>query len=290
MGRIKNFIRNINYLTKHSLWDQREDDIAYLTDKILDDSSYEYNITYPRQKILKILTAEETMQEIISSGKSFIRTGDGEISLMMGKNHSFQDYNEEIAERLLKMLHNPPDNILVGLNRVYFVSLGQKKNRNYYRRNAYDFRKFYLENCSSEATYIDATCTGPFFFSDSKDMLVNHYEEWKKMFRNRDIVVVCGEGLLDEYEYDVFEYANCKGIINCPRTNAWKKKDEIVQKIHNYSTDILLVFILGQAGKAMIYELVEEGYVCWDVGHLAKYYNALMKGISWNNASFYAPD
>ena len=44
MGRIKNLIRNINYLTKHSLWDQREEDIVYLTDKILDDGFYEYEL------------------------------------------------------------------------------------------------------------------------------------------------------------------------------------------------------------------------------------------------------
>ena len=35
-------MRNINYLTKHSLWDQREEDIVYLANKILDDVQYEY--------------------------------------------------------------------------------------------------------------------------------------------------------------------------------------------------------------------------------------------------------
>jgi hypothetical protein len=53
------------------------------------------------------------------------------------------------------------------------------------------------------------------------------------------------------------------------------------------------VFILGQSGKAMTVQLTDMGYTCWDVGHLAKYYNAFMTGMVWNaenKAKFYAPD
>ena len=44
MGKIKNLLRNLNYLSKNSLWDQREKDIVYLTNKILDDVQYEYDL------------------------------------------------------------------------------------------------------------------------------------------------------------------------------------------------------------------------------------------------------
>ena len=43
----------------------------------------------------------------------------------------------------------------------------------------------------------------------------------------------------------------------------------------------------------MIPELMNYGYTCWDVGHLAKYYNAYMSEMVWTKearAEFYAPD
>lgn len=55
----------------------------------------------------------------------------------------------------------------------------------------------------------------------------------------------------------------------------------------------IIVFILGMAGKVMAAELAEQGYTCWDVGHLAKYYDAFMKGMEGtedNIRKFYAPD
>ena len=59
--RIKNLVRNINYLTKHSLWDQREEDIVYLTEKILNDGIYEYGISDIEEIIPHILTKEESL-------------------------------------------------------------------------------------------------------------------------------------------------------------------------------------------------------------------------------------
>ena len=291
MARIKNLLRNINYLSKHSLWDQREQDIVYLTNKILDDVSYEYNIGFSGQKKINILSPHETLEIISKKNISFIRTGDGEITLMSGKNHSFQTYNSEIAEKLLRVIRKPPENLLVGINRGYFLSLNQFDNHDYYRRHAYELRKFYLENCSETAVYIDASVTCPLEVCTSTNQLLEYYSKWKRLFRGKEIVVICGEGLLNEYKYDIFEEADIRNVINCPRTNAWEKKDEIISEIYKYNKNTLLVFILGQSGKAMITDIVNDGYICWDVGHLAKYYNAVMSGDdSYNDPAFYAPD
>ncbi len=289
--RIKNLIRNINYLSKHSLWDQRESDIAYITNKILDDVSYEYGLDYPGEVKIKILSTDATIDLIKTSNKSFIRTGDGEIALMQGKNHPFQNYNEEIVRRLIKAIENPPENLLVGLNRMYFVPLKQYGECLYYRRHAYDFREFYKKHCSKTAVYIDACCTGIGEYLGNHEMICAHYARWRNMFAGKDLMIVCGKGLLDEYEYDIFELAKSKKIVECPRTNAWIEHDSIMEKILSEAPeDKLIVFILGQAGKAMITELVEKGYICWDVGHLAKYYDLIAKGIYEASVNFYAPD
>lgn len=292
--RIKNIIRNMNYLSKHSLWDDHEEMIVYITNKILDDVSYEYNIDYPGKKKLQILDTDETLSLIEKGKNSFIRTGDGEIKLMMGYDHPFQKYNKKIADILINALEQPRNNLLIGINRNYFIPLIPKENPKFYRRNAYELRNFYLKHCKESVTYIDASCIGFRAYNGSKNELIKHYERWRNLFKNRDIVIVCGEGILDSFEYDVFELAKSKEFIYGPKTNAWSQHDYLIDKILNtVAKNKVLVFILGQAGKAMMVELSDMGYKCWDVGHLAKYYNAIMTNMEWNEkniSKFYAPD
>jgi hypothetical protein len=294
MSRIKNFLRNINYLTKHSLWDQREEDIVFFTDKIVDDVSYEYNIDYPGKKKLNILDSTQSLTLVAESGKSFVRMADGEINLMMGNDHPFLNYNKEVAELLTGALENPSENLLVGICRNYFLPLIPMGDPEYYRRHAYGFRKFYLKHCSENVTYLDGCLAGSSGFdSNDTEAIREHYERWRGLFKDRDIVIVCGEGILDKLEYDIFELAKSKKFIYGPKTNAWDKHDELMDKILAVPKDKLILFILGQSGKAMIVQLADMGYMCWDVGHLAKFYNAFMTGMEWNKENrdkFFSPD
>jgi hypothetical protein len=292
MSRIKNFLRNINYLTKHSLWDQREEDIVYLTDKIVDDVAYEYSLDYSGKKNLNILTEDQSMTMLENTKKSFIRTSDGEINLMMGNDHPFLNYNKEVADILISALEQPKDNLMVAVSREYFIPLPHGGMDDYNRRHAYDFRRFYLAHCSESMTYLSTSFTNVFSCID-KDAQQARFDRWRNLFKDREIVIVCGKGILDSLEYDIFELAKSKEFIYGPKTNAWDVHDELMEKILAVPKNKLIIFILGQSGKAMIVRLADMGYTCWDVGHLAKLYNAFMTGMEWNaenTAKFYAPD
>lgn len=295
MGRIKNLIRNINYLTKHSLWDQREEDIVYLTDKILDDGLYEYGINLPDKKSINILNQDESLLLIEQNPKSFIRTGDGEIGLILGNDQPFQKYEKEIADILECVLEKKRNDIYVGINRNYYISLGNVDvYSKFYRRKAYDLRNIYKKYLDFDNTYIDATFTSYELDQERNPKMDNVYKRWRDLFKDKNLVLVCGCGILNDYKYDVFELANNKIIIDAPRCNAWDEKENIIKEIkRNNSKECIVVFILGMAGKAMIPELTDCGYMCWDVGHLAKYYNAYMHGKIMTETeikAFYAPD
>ena len=292
MGRIKNLLRNINYLSKHALWDQREDDIAYLTDKILDDAKYEYGLDNGSIE-LEILDKEQSIEAIKNSGKSFVRYSDGEIRLMQGEKQPFQDYHDDLAKILYESLINKNKNILVAINREYYIPNNNLSGKNYNRRHGYDYRMFFGRHCSYDTVYLDATCT----FSDNWRHNSNNdsfWNTWKRMFKDKDIVIVCGDHILDKLNYDIFELSKSKEFIFGPKINAWDKHRELISKIETrVSKDKLIVFILGMAGKAMICELADLGYVCWDVGHLAKGYDAYMNNLEdskENLDKFYSPD
>lgn len=294
MSRLKNLLRNINYLTKHSLWDDKEAMIVYMTNKILDDGIYEYNLVFPGRKELQILNKEDSLSLLKNHPKSFVRTGDGEVKLMMGMDQPFQRYEHEIAERLVKLLESPREDLYVGINRDYFIPLIPQNNPEYNRRNAYDFRTFYLKHCNPLITYIDSNFTAYPLREGNLPEFKKIFDQWRALFREKDIVVVAGEGILAKLEFDVFDLANSKKVIDGPRRHAWDARNEIIARIQSeVSKEQIIVFILGMAGKAMIPELTDLGYVCWDVGHLAKYYNAYMTempGTAENIANFYAPD
>ena len=295
MERIKNLMRNINYLTKHILCDQSEQDIYYLKEKILDDGLYEYGIKLPNKKSVKILTQEETLSLIEQQPKSFVRTGDGEISLILGNNQPFQKYEKEIADILEKLLKTKRSDIYVGINRNYYISLGDvDMYSKFYRRKAYDLRNIYNRYLNLDNIYIDATFTSYELDQQKNEKIDSVYKRWKELFKDQNLVIVCGKGILDEYRYDVFELAKSKVYVDAPRRDAWDEKDSIIQQIKsNDPKECIVVFILGMAGKAMVPELTDCGYMCWDVGHLAKYYNAYMQGNVMTEdeiKAFYAPD
>ena len=64
LKKLKNMIRNVNYLSKHSLWDDKEELIVYLTNKILDDVSYEYNLDSSGIEKFTILNTDQTLDLI----------------------------------------------------------------------------------------------------------------------------------------------------------------------------------------------------------------------------------
>lgn len=293
MSRIKNLIRNINYLSKHSLWDQRESDIVYITNKILDDGIYEYNLDLENYKKFNILDIWKSIDYISRTGSSFVRFCDGEINLMKGLNQPFQKYDEVLVSRLFQTLKEYNDKIAIGINRDYYVPLYDWAHNEYVRRHGYDFRNFFSEHCNYERTYIDGSFTF-WNFGEHTEESEKFWHAWKEMFRDKSIAIICGEGILDSLEYDVFELCRNKEYIYGPSKNAWSKHMELVDQIKNtINKDTILVFILGMAGKAMISEMVDLGYTAWDIGHLAKSYNVYMKNIEYspeNIKNFYAPD
>lgn len=296
MNRLYNFVRNINYLMKHSLWDQREEDIVYLTKKILDDGIYEYGLELNDCCRPSILSKADSLKLIIKNKKSFVRTGDGECKIMEGMDQPFQKYEKEIADKLKQLLSQPREDLYVGINRNYFIPLRSRDDMqsNYYRRHGFEHRETYYKYLNVDMTYLDATVTTYTLGMRRNEEIDAFFNEWKSAFEGQDLIIVCGEGILENLQYDIFTLARSKKFIYGPRKNAWDQHDSIMEKIKNETPqNHLVVFILGMAGKAMIPELTDLGYVCWDLGHLAKYYNAYLsevKGTETAIRNFYAPD
>ena len=81
----------------------------------ISDPRFQEKLWYPH-----IMSMEATVDEIVESGKSIARFGDGEFAIISGETRwRFQRDDEKLAERLKDVLQSRKEQVLIGLNEFY---------------------------------------------------------------------------------------------------------------------------------------------------------------------------
>lgn len=289
----RNLTHNIKFLLEHDLaeamWKNK--------DEVLDDCVFELDelrgMLLPLKP--KVYNCNESLSILEREPKSFARIGDGEIRLMEGKDISFQKYDPVLAEKMLKLLTEKRDDIYVGIC-DYFHSLSPdatERSREFHRRDVPKLRRFLLKHSSADIHYLDTDCFMGYFGSDYESYGAV-IERRKNLFKGRKIALVTGESVKAKWDYDVFEFAASVQYIQAPSKNAFHEYASILEDINmNVSKDTLVCLILGPTATAMAADLTDMGYMAWDVGHIAKDYDAYMKRVDKSykeQYDFYAPD
>ena len=292
----KRFLRNIKFLIKNDLADIR----VALPDEILEDCVFELDELrdYLISRTPVVLDRLESLTILGSRPKSFARFGDGEVSVMMGRDHIFQKYDPLLAEKMFQVLRSKRDDLYIGINRMYFhsVMLGSltEGGRKFHRINDGFLRKFFMENTHPEVEYLDAGCFGGYFACGDNNLYAELTRMKRKLFEGRKIAVVTGKSVLDKLDYDIFELASSKIIIDAPSKDAFSAYDSILSEIsRSVSKDTLICLILGQTATVMAADLTDMGYIAWDTGHIAKDYDFYMKNIEKtpkNQTAFFSAD
>jgi len=290
------FKNNIDLLTKIPIQEKDAQNILQTLGFVEDKYYYELMDTRPFKP--KILDVSSGIKKLISSGKSFCRLGDGEVKLMNGINLDFQQYDKMLAEKLLQILQDEQTNCYVGINRYYWYFRDDiERNANPYHRRYYTFqippiRKFFAEHCNKNKTYIDS-CLGGYMSNKSLAFCEERFNQLKKLFQNRKLLIVAGETVFNNITYDFFDVATQKEFLFAPRVNAWSQFDSIMEKILTYPKDFLITLILGPTATVLAYELSKLGYTAYDIGHVPKDYDAFRKNADRSAgaiAKFYAAD
>lgn len=288
-------LRNIKFLSTHRLNIEFQEYLFRAKDETLDDMVYEFNENKKDRKKLRIMDEVEFVQIIQTEPRSFVRFGDGEVKLMKGMGQPFQKFDEQLVQKMYSIIRNKQKNLYIGLNKGYFRSAFHDFDGGRYNRiNGTTFRRFFLKNCCPDNTYFDAACTMAYFSYDDTYDLQAHYERMLGIFEGRNLLILSGEGVLEKLQYDVFQRAKKKKIIHGPSKHAFRVYDQLIDKVKkNAAKDMVVCLILGMTGKAMVKDLTDEGYMAWDIGHMAKDYDYYMKNIKRDEAhcrDFFSPD
>ena len=152
-----------------------------------------------------------------------------------------------------------------------------------------------MNNTNPEIHYLNAHCLIKYIgLPNNYEVSENLMLREKKLFENKKIALVANKGILSKLDYDVFDLAAEKIIIEAPSKNAFQEYQSLLDKITStVSKDYMICIILGPTATVMAADLTDMGYLAWDVGHIAKDYDAYMKRLERTDemrSSFWAPD
>ncbi len=275
----------------------REQDLIYkIKDEVIEECILEAEEYKQNMKRLYVLDSEQTISLLMNQPKSFTRLGDGEIHIMQGIDQAFQKYDPVLAEKMREVLRHKRDDVYVGLNHAYWESPTRyaERNRRFYRIRGTSYRRFFDEHCDPTNIYLDAACFGAYYRYDDSFDYEGHYARIKELFANKKVAIVAGEGVFEKLDHNVFELASEQMIVHGPRIHAFSEYDSILENIDRLvPKDYLVCLILGQTATVLVSDLTDMGYMTWDVGHMAKDYDAYMKKTEKtqkNMDSFWDPD
>ena len=292
---ILNILRNIKYLTQVSLAERDREQMFQTLLRAEDLYIYEMQ-DLENKDTLQVLDYEETVSLLVNNPQSFCRFGDGEIVLMKGESIPFQEYDAELAEGLKKILSDNDNNktMYVGINYNYFHSTRQLNefNRKFYLTEVKPYRDFLNKICNRDRIYIAAGFNQLYMALENYDYK-KHYNNLIQLLKDKEIVLFSGKGIVDKLKYNIFEHAKSCIYETGPIKNAFSEFDSLMERARKYPKTKVLCFILGPASKVLVSSLDQEGYMAWDIGHLAKDYDAYCQNIEKtddNIIDFYKPD
>jgi glycosyltransferase family protein len=214
-----------------------------------------YSLTVP-----KIKTPEDTIRDLIENKKSISRFGDGEFMLAFGQSIPFQKYSPELGTRLKEILISKRD-IPVGIGRYFFYSLRNALPliKTFVRTWVYENREKMLKLMDLNKQYYSTEFSQLYMTYREYDYEV-HFKNVRKIWEKRDVVIIQGKGVLNNFKYNVFDNTSSLEHLIAPSKDAFLEYESILKKAIEIPKDKLVIFILGPTATVLAYDLANLGY------------------------------
>ena len=218
---------------------------------------------------IKVMTIDETLDALLYTDKSLVRFGDGEIVILKGVNLELQKANAQITENLIRILGYEHENLMVSIQGVFDgVEKYQEKSSLFWKDHLLFCRKIYNRYCNQEKAYGDTAVTRCYYVFKDKSLCGGWFEKFRRVWNDKDIVVVEGERTHNGVGNDLFEYARSIKRIICPPSNAYDVYDKILEECEKTYKDKLFLISLGVTAKMLAEDLFLQGYRVLDIGNL----------------------
>jgi hypothetical protein len=252
----------------------------------------------------KLLSRLETLEYIIQNDLSIARYGDGECNLMMdGIGIHFQEYNPELRDRLIQVLRNNNEKLLVSFNNEFLkskeykvvlkYSRGNKEYTRYekvftdndvgilsraheqkdYQKKFNEFKKLFTGKVLGDATLFFLG----FYYQAYKENKMEYVTRlYKKLFEDKNILFVCPEDPMLKPSFKELVSTNVISsplstqFLEIPHINAFSEYDNILKGILEKRNDIDTVILQAGPTATILADELSSKYNlrAYDVGSL----------------------
>lgn len=245
--------------------------IVYKSKNLSKEQIFEVNRTYEEGNEIypKVLDRNRTLELLLKSNSSISRFGDGEFNLILGNDLHFQKYSKRLAKRLKEILKTPNSNNIIAIPNI-FESLDAyiEDDAHFWRKFLVSYRKNIYNELDFSKQYGDSLVSRPYFGYRDKNLSKEYFEKITKIWKDKNIVVVEGEGTRLGYNNDLLK--NCRSVkrILCPAKNSFEKYDEILKICREQHYNTLFILALGPTATVLAEDLSQMGYRALDLGHI----------------------
>lgn len=239
----------------------------------LDNLGYEIIDKYNRNlyQYPKIGATEEAIDKIVNNHCSMVRYGDGEFEFMAGKERLvYQKCQSELTRRLKEIVCDRDERLLIGIADNYgkldiYTNSTADGIRQYMTEET---RQFHMSVLETDRVYYDAYMFKCYMGYKNKEDAWKRIELVKKIWKNRDVVLVEGDKTRTGCGNDLFDNVKSLKRILVPTSNAFDKYEEILRASLQVSKDSLILAVLGPTANLLVYDLMKEGYQAVDIGQI----------------------
>lgn len=232
---------------------------------------------------IEVKNNQDTLDYIISNNSSVVRFGDGEAFIMCGKSIDYQDYSEELATKLRKIIDLPSSEKLVVCIPDVFHNLNRFRLavEMWWKDHLHNYRDFYL-SLNNDHWYGSAFISRPYMDWKKTPQIRrgDDFEKLKRLWNEEDILIVEGSQSRSGVGNDLFDGAKSIHRIICPPQNAFSEYETIKSCIRENAQGKLVLIMLGPTAKVLAYELAMEGFRAIDLGHIDSEYEWCKMGVT----------
>lgn len=217
-----------------------------------------------------VMDREDTLDYIIKNNVSISRIGDGELKLMDGESIGFQKANAVLSVRMKDILKSKDEKCLICLTNIwgslYYLD---SKARKYYTFTLAHKRKRWYSYIDMKKKYGSADITR--FYNGIQDLKYAdiYVPKLRGLWKDKNILIVEGHQSRMGIGNDLFDNANSIRRILCPAIDAFSSYEKILQSVREHARkEDIIIIALGPTATVLAYDLAQEGYTAWDLGHM----------------------
>ena len=230
---------------------------------------------------IRVHTIDETIDELLGTEKSMVRFGDGEVIMIKGVDLMLQKASPEIGEGLAKILAYPWDDLMVTIPGIFdTLSDHHKASRKFWQDHLLFCRKTYEKYCNPNRVYYTTFISRCYYFGQDRSLCDGWFAKIRKIWENRDIVIVEGTRTHNGVGNNLFDSAASIERIICPPSDAYGALPDILKECLRYDKDRMFLLSVGVAAKFLAVELFQRGYRVLDIGNMDLEYEWYVRQVS----------